>query len=335
MMKQIVFEDYKFILYDGEERRILVDTNECLSNKSRFPMHAVDDSPDAPTIPNLILALKENHEKISLGTNEGSFAALLRDIIMTSYLIRTSVPMKVLELGATNGILSYHLAVLMGKLNPESSLCCVTNVMGSGSGNRWLDRISLVEQPPVLSLVVTEYEDTPLASDYFDIIIINGAEHFEKSSGLIREAERLLKKGGVLLCHVMNDLLLENRFKQSFPNVQEYEITPNERLFVTSCQSDAREKKPEPSLKAEIKEMVARLQKNLESGGSRDQYRTFIPEIERHIDKSISDYDIESKKNLIRLKQYILDYMLNMEGELGGYYKEKLESLQNKMLQES
>ncbi len=334
-MKHISLENNKFILCDDENRTILLDNNEFLSNKSRLPMHAWDNSHDAPTIPNLILTLKENHEKISLGTNEGSFAALLRDIIMTSYLIRTSVPMKVLELGATSGILSYHLAVLMGKLNPESSLCCVTNVIGSGSGNRWLDRISLVEQPPVLSLVVTEYEDTPLASDYFDIIIINGAERFEKSAGLIREAERLLKKGGVLLCHAMNDLLLENRFKQSFPNAQEYEITLNEKLFVVSCQGDLREKKSEPSLKTEIKGVVDRLQKNLESGGSREQYRSFIPEIDGHIDKAIKDYDIESKKNLIRLKQYILDYMLNMEGELGDYYEEKLESFQNKMLQES
>ncbi len=81
--------------------------------------------------------------------------------------------------------------------------------------------------------------------------------------------------------------------------------------------------------------MVERLQKTLESGGSRDQYRIVISEIDGHIDKAIKDYDIESKKNLIRLKQYILDYMLNMEGELGNYYREKLESLQNKMLQES
>ncbi len=322
--------DYKFVLLDGEKQRILLDTGNPLANKSQLPLCPVPESLGVETFPHLFGKLQQCHAEISLGTKEGSLAAMLIDLIATSHLMSTALPMRVVELGATSGILSYHLATLMGKMNPESSLCCVTNTIGNGSDNRWLNRVSRVEQPPVLSLVATDYEATPLASDYFDMAIINGVERFEKPG----EAVRLLKKGGNLICHAMDAPYLEDCFKKAFPDCQEYGAGSNDKVLVAPHADAYAGKEPEPDIRTEMKRIISELQEMLQSDKSLSQFRAIIPEIDRWTDESIKRYDIASKKDLIRLKQLVIDYMLNREGALREYYREKLESFQNEMLQD-
>lgn len=334
-MNRFDIKNNKLILYVGQKEQVLVlDCNDYFANKSRVPMHVPVGFSDSHTIPSLILELARIHENLSMGTNEGLFATLLMDVTMTSYLIRTSVPLKVLELGSTSGVLSYHLAMLMGKLNPESSLCCVSNVIGNGSENHWLNRVSRVGQPPTLSMVVSDYEETPLAPDYFDIVIINGTERFENPNAVIREAERLLKKGGNLLCHAVDTPLLGNCFKEAFPDSKEYEVAPNDKLWTVSYMGAYKGKKVEPNIREEMKKIMNRLKTTLVLGGTQEQFRTFIPEIDQWVDESIKHQDIDSKKNLICLKQLVMDYMLNMGDVLEGYYMEKLESFQNELLQD-
>lgn len=326
-MNRFDIKDNKLILYVGQKEKVLsLDCNNYLANKSRYPMYISAEFPDSPTILNLIMELTKSHEEISLGTKEGMFAALLMDVTMTTYLIRTAKPVKVLELGATNGVLSYHLAMLMGKLNPETSLCCVSNVIGNGSENRWLNRVSRVEQPPVLSMVVSDYENTPLAPDYFDIVIINGTECFENPDALIREADRLLKTGGKLLCHAVDAPLLGNCFREAFPDSQEYEITPNDKLWTVTYEGTYEGKKLEPNIKEEMRKIINKLKATLELEENQAQLRALITEIDHWADEAIKYYDIDSKKDLIHLKQLIMDYMLNVGDRLEGYYKEKLES---------
>lgn len=198
-MKTISCENGNLVFVDGYKRKVLLDISHYMKNKSRFPLQYMSDGKD--DILGLIFDLKKKHTEMYAGRPDDFFSYYLLDIIAVSYLIRTATPLKVLEMGATNGILSYHLASLMGKLNPESLLFCVSNVIGNDSENDWLDRISQVEEPPDLASLVSDYDATQLAADHFDIVVLNGTAGIDKPYETVREAERLVKKNGILLCY--------------------------------------------------------------------------------------------------------------------------------------
>lgn len=319
-MAAVTCKDGYFIYTDSRNEKVLLDLKHFMTNKSRYPMQQMSDGKTG--IFSLLVDLKERHGELS--SEEDVFPFYLLDIIATSYLIRSSVPLKVLELGSTSGITSYHLAALMGKLNRESHLCCVSNVIGNNSENHWLDRISLVEETPNLSILISDYEATQLETDHFDIVVLNGTEYFEKPYETVREAERLVKKNGFLLCHVKNAPLLESCFKLVFPKRQEYVISPLEMILaVTNPETSWKQDKP-PSLEKEISILFQELRQTVNSGCRADEIRPFIRRIDEYTNLAVKYSDIERKVKLIHLKGIALDYMLNIGKEFEEYYRNAL-----------
>ncbi len=115
------------------------------------------------------------------------------DAIVTAEHIKTAEPKKVLELGCVRGILSYHLATIMGKLHPESLLYGINNTIGNESENLWLDYIMQVEELPRIAFAAVDYEDTQLGKEQFDITILNECEQMEETKKIVEEAIRVTK----------------------------------------------------------------------------------------------------------------------------------------------
>lgn len=233
-MGNLTIENNKFI-YEERERKakkVLLDCNDYFSNKSRIPMHSLDND---LTIPGLLLQLFKWHNQLCANQSEDSdvMEALLMDILLTTFLIKTPMSQRVLEIGCTNGVLSYHLATLLGRFNVESALCCVCNKIGNSSDNSWLDMISLVGKMPGLSMLASDYDAMPLEPKYFDIVIINGTEDFEEPYPVIGEAKRLVKDEGIVMCYADCQPLLESSFKLSFPDREEYSLTGQRSILVT------------------------------------------------------------------------------------------------------
>lgn len=317
-MKTITCEDGKFVFVDGEKKVALLDVMDFMANKSRCPMQILSDG--GLSIPVLISDLTDRHIDIG-GESEEVFPYYLLDILATSYLIHSSVPVKVLEIGATSGILSYHLATLMGKLNKESLLCCVSNVIGNDSSNHWLDRISMVEEPPDLSLVISDYEATQLENGHFDIVILNGPAGFDKPYETVREAQRLVKKKGVLICHVKDTPLLESSFQLVFPERQEFEISHREKILaVTKVETAWQQEKP-PVLEEEALELLRELRRIPRPGCHQEEMKPWIWKIDECVDMAMEYSYIDRKVELIRLKGKALDYMLNIGKEFEEYYR--------------
>ena len=117
-MKTITYEDGNLTFIDGDKKKRLLDMVHLMTNRSRHPMQYLSDG-DADIF-GMLSNLTKRHVEVNGGRPEEVFSYYLLDILAVSYLITTSVPLKVLEIGATSGFLSYHLATLMGKLNKES-----------------------------------------------------------------------------------------------------------------------------------------------------------------------------------------------------------------------
>ncbi len=323
-MASIKYEDDIFMFEHGVQQKELLDLNLFMTNKSRYPMQML---PDGKTgLYSLLTDLKDSHKRISDG-REDVFPYYLTDILAVSYLVRTSAPLKVLEIGASSGILSYHLAVLMGKMNAESKLCCVSNVIGNDSENHWLDKISMVEEPPDLSFLVSDYEDTQLETGKFDFVVLNGTERFDKPYETIREAERLVKKNGVLLCYVKDAPLLESCFKLIFPEHEEYPILYQEMILEVTKPESSWKEKSLPELETEVSGLFAKLRQVVKNGRRPEEVRPLIHQIDACVDMAVQQYDIDRKAGLLQLKRIVLDYMLNIGKELEEYYRNEL--LQN------
>lgn len=320
-MKTVTCKDGKMVFLDGEKSVELLDLLNLAANKSKYPMQVLSNGEG--NIPQLLSDMTEKHKEIG-GRDDEVFAAYLLDIIMISHLIRSSRPFKVLEIGATDGILSYHLAAVMGKLNRESLLCCVSNVIGNSSANHWLDRISMVEEPPNLSMLASDYESTQLETGNFDIVVVNGAVRFDKPYETIREAERLVKKNGVLLCYVKNMPLLESSFKLIFSERQEFEISSREMILMTDNPGDSWKQDRLPALEEEVSKLFQELLQVSEKCSRSEDVRPLLHKTDLCVDLAVKYGDIHRKTQLLQYKNMVLDYMLNIGKEFEEYYRNVL-----------
>ncbi|MBQ6886537.1 MAG: class I SAM-dependent methyltransferase [Lachnospiraceae bacterium] len=236
-MGKLIVENNAFIYVEKEEKKVLLDCRDYLSNKSRIPMHSFTDD---LTIPGLLLQLFKSHPQLCEGAVDynDSLECLLMDVLLVSHLIKSPNPVRVLEIGCENGILSYHLAMILGLFNENSSLCCVCNTIGNNSDNRWLDKISLVEFMPRISMLAADYDETNLESKHFDIVIINGTSCFMEPLAMIEEAMRLVKDAGRVICYVNQQPLLESSFKMQFEKREEYFLTAQTTIMVVVGQEE-------------------------------------------------------------------------------------------------
>lgn len=231
-MNSFVYENNQFIYTDESGRKILLDCNKYLENKSRIPFHSVNDS---LTVSKLIFDLLSRHSQAFDGheyAEWGIYYALV-DVLVTAYHVKSSLPKKLLEIGCTDGIMSYHLGTVLGKLHPQSLLYSVANTIGNESNNQWLDYISLVEEMPQVAFAATDYESTNLQDNNFDIVVINGVNPIERPDLTLKEAYRVLKKDGLLICFVAKQPLLESCFQLLFSKREEYFLNYNGRILVT------------------------------------------------------------------------------------------------------
>lgn len=232
-MNNFVYEKNQFIYINSTEKKILLNCNDFIKNKSRVPFHAITNE---PTVPNMIFDLLTWHSNYSEHTNQpnyGIYYALI-DVLVTAYHVKSSAPKKVLELGCANGLMSHHLATILGMLHPDSLLYSVADSIGNESNNQWLDFISEIYEMPRLGFLATDYDDTNLNENHFDITIINGSVPIPSPDKVLTEAWRVTKNGGFLICYAENQPLLESAFQLFFPKREEYFFDFSTKILVIS-----------------------------------------------------------------------------------------------------
>ncbi len=306
-MSAIFMENNIFILEDiFGKRNELLDCRKLLSNKSSIPINTFTEG---RTIPKFLVQLFHEHKERWRENEAGLY--FLFDILITSFLIQKSKPFYVLEIGGENGILSYHLASLLGGFHKKSSLCSVCHTIGNNSNNNWLDRISLVQEAPEYSLLVTDYDNTCLLDHIFDIVVINGSINFFNPYRVLEEAERLVKNGGVIFVFLQDMPLLEDSFKLKFSERKEYYFTPSMGIMIKEDGNEQKEKRSDYVLN-----LVKEINDMLESCIPLEQIRSLMKKIDAEIDKAIIEYDIKQKIELIQVKEQVLDYIVRKKMEV-------------------
>lgn len=321
-MSEISITDTHVIFSTEKDNKPLLNICDYLENKSRIPMHAIDGATE--TIPGFLAhTVEQNRALFPELTSAREILYLTVNTLLVAELIKSPAPLKVAELGSTYGDISYNLAQTLGKFNPENSLCLISNTVGNDSGNNCLNLLLHAEPLPEFSLVYADYLKTNLANQCFDITFINGDVSHEDHYSLIKEAERMTKPNGLLLCHTAGDSLLESCFQLIFSDNETYEIATGTKLFVAQNKntwSNGSEAAPYDRLHA----LVASINEKLSGTASPEDFRSDIKQLEVYIATAISLYDITKKLDFIHLKDCVLDYMNHYSTEHRDFYKERL-----------
>jgi SAM-dependent methyltransferase len=218
---------------------VLIDCSDRLHNLSRVPGHRLKDSPyNRPTILDLIAENNKRHSELDPVSSPEPFFFSVIDAMVSDFFMRHGNPLKVCELGCNNGIMSFHIAPLLAEYDPKADYICVCNSIGNDSDNLWLDRIAVAKQPDGLKMLASDFSQTLLRDEYFDLTIINGTVPFDDPVNSIYEAARITSPNGKIICFSYNQYLLDDSFKLFFKNRTEYRFS-EEVVIYSANRSDA------------------------------------------------------------------------------------------------
>lgn len=306
-MSEIVYKKNKLMYNRNNIDKILIDCLYRIENKSKIPVMADKNMTDSIKV---IQSIMGKHMELMAGTTEdNAMDFMLIDFLSTRVLMKTAAPIRAVQLGSMNGILSFHLASLIGRYNEKSSLCCVCNGIGNESGNQWLDIISATEVTPKLSMLAADYDDTQLQPDYYDLAVINGAEFIEHPYEVIKEAERLVKEDGAIICYTIHEQpAVADCFRLIF---DEYEDFEGEQ-FVIFWTTDMKNSWSGYSGKLDVQNIdnyIDEVQNQLQKHAEKEQLRQNILKLDEYIAQAIEEEKIDFKLRLIQTKEEVLAEM--------------------------
>lgn len=224
-MGELFYRDKQFIYMERERERVLLDCGKFLTNRSRIPMHCLENQ-NIRTIPDVLADLIERGP---WDGNDMRLGTALIDVLLAACLIRTSQPVRMLEYGCGGGKLSCHLAAVLGEFCEESSLVCACDAMDM----EWMNRISEVEKLPRISFLAGDYGHLQLQQSYFDFILINGTVNFADPDQVVSDALKLASENGRILCCCNDTPLLDDVFRLYFEDDkrEDYGVSPSVKLM--------------------------------------------------------------------------------------------------------
>ncbi|MCR5418298.1 MAG: hypothetical protein K6E84_05220 [Lachnospiraceae bacterium] len=223
-MGSLFTRNSSFIYGDEAGEKVLLDLSDYMKNKSHIPFHSLSGD---RTVSDIIVSLMDGHEIVGHESGEDVYLTdyTLIDVLSFGYLVQSSKPRHVLEIGAGEGILSYHLGSIVGALSREGSLTCVQDTLDPEMQKKWklsIDRI-VEEDRPKLRYMAVEDGDVMLESRLYDMVAVNGFQVLSDPVGAIKEAVKTVKPKGYVIClSHRDDWLLFDTFKYYFENCEEY-----------------------------------------------------------------------------------------------------------------
>lgn len=301
-MGKIIYKNNKFIYTDIHKERVLIDCEDYLSNKSRISMicFSIDQF---KTIPLLIEEMIQKELEVG---KKPEFICLF-DVLVVSQLMRTSSAVRLLEYGSCQGQLSWHLAKMLGSFHEQSNLVCANDRID----NEWLERISSVERLPQLSFMAGDYGQMHLQEKFFDIVVINGTADFAEPAHVISDALRLVASQGILLCCVDEAPLLEDTFKIMFKQVEDYEITPGQKILSAKAGDNVWMQKEEMDLECEVQKDLEKLRLILaERNLQEDMAAGLTEKLKEDIRLAVQAGRADLKIQLINEKEKFIDALI-------------------------
>lgn len=305
----IGYDHKKYIYQCGDNSYVLIDLQNLLENKSHVPL--IQGNEHRSSLIEIANNLIELHGTLFQEQLSTAQECMLIVFLAARRLMKSAMPLQIVEIGATNGILSFHLASMIGQYNVESSLCCVCSV----ENGQWTEKVSKVGNPPKLSRIIADCGQTKLQSDKYDVVVINGNEDFADADLIVREAKRLVNSNGVVICLEKQQQLLSRKFRKRFAKNETFVIDSDIRVLYAESQKLTIEYNDVPAEVKEMEDYLAKVHKALQGGVSREQLRIYYKELEKLIDATMQTSLFDIKTKLIDCQDEVLNAMYPAELE--------------------
>lgn len=303
-MGNLSAEESRFVFEDAGGKRILLDCSDPLANKSRISMNRLQGQTH-PIIMDVLWGLIQEQVKENGIVLAMPFGVL--DILLVSRLIRSSKPIRLLEYGSGQGELSAQLAQLLGMFHEKSSLVCAYDTIDL----EWMERISHIEKPPVISFLACDFGNSGLQENSFDIVVLNGLADFPQPYDVLKDAVSLVKPDGTVFCHSYNTPLLESTFKLFFEKREEYEIIPSYKIMVAeAAQCSWREANvPDLTVKAQ-KDLARAAEISTNSSYRHEDCVQMLETLQKDIHAAVEQGEPALKIQLLAEKERLLNRLI-------------------------
>ncbi len=303
MQWEICMERKKYVYWCEDRSYVLIDLQNLLENKSHVPL--LTGNAHNASLPDIVNELMRRHKTCFGEQLSAMQECILIDFLAARRLMRSASPLQIVEIGAADGILSFHLASMIGQYNTRSGLCCVSDT----ENVQWSEKISKVGKTPEISRVAGAHEHTKLPSDQYDIVILNSNEQFTDMAGVVREAKRLIRSKGIVICLEKKQPLLSQEFKKEFPGTETFEVNSYTTVYYAEAQKDSVVNNDVSSEIREAEEYLAAVRKALQEQQSREQLRSYYQELEQRIN-AVKQTDLfDLKAELIDCQDEVLNAM--------------------------
>lgn len=302
-MGSLFYNDAKFIYKEQDLEKVLLDCSNYLSNKSRISMHRLPDT-ESFTIPELLIKLLKKEQECGEGLEAQT---ALIDILLSSCLIKSAHPVKVLEYGSMQGDISLHLAEVLGAFHEESVLVCAYDTIEPA----WMEKIAQAEYLPKLSFLAGDFGNLQLQQRGYDIIVINGMVNYLNPEEIISDALHLVKEDGILICYSDSPPLLESTFKLYFDKLDEYEITPSQKVLLDHVQNQCWKNTQKPDTDCVIEKHIDCAKQLLSrTNYSRRELSAMARCLFKDIKTSSEARQTDLKIALIELREQLIDRII-------------------------
>lgn len=349
---------------DKPERKIL-DFTDFFQNFGSIPLHRID--PNARALPDILKSLRAefnqmlsqmsnqgaplselNNASLSASPSEGSNEFLSENpsapaiddlslILTIAFCFKQSLTgykaRHILEIGCRQGLLSYFLAKTAGLTHRENKVYCLSEVPPAEAFHRII--FGLGYMGANLSLLTTDKDFAVLRDDSFAFTVVNGRQWTGEPAAVVRNALRVTKKGGYLLCLTQRQALLYSRYAAKINDYEEYPVSADGSVVLVKaiddkdkgsfglCRNDKQKERfaelgllvrpaldnPRALLASEVRETISLLSE--------------MEDIALEMIDFIDDRDVKNQLNYI--KETLLDYLYTTNAAYRGQCAERLQ----------
>lgn len=301
----VVNSTFMFIDDNGASKP-LIEFGDASLNKSRVPLHPAGEGVE--TIPRVLSGVMNKNKTLfeeMSGEEKLRYAAV--SAIVLSEMMKSSEPRKIAAIGSSDAVMSFDLAFTAGKLNPDSELFLISNIIGGE--NSCLDAIVQVKQPPKFSMLFSDYDNTNLAENSFDIVVLCGEADFDKPYEVINEAVRIAKNGGLIVCCCSQDCLLESSFMLTFSQREEYRLNARDALITARAQDAWLSGN---DIKAELIYTLDMISQAL-SLSDKERLRQYSSIVGEYAEQAVREHNCTLKQALITLREKLTMFVCGAE----------------------
>ena len=326
-----------YYVSDNKEYRCLIDLTDKLSNLGAVPLSSMRED-SRYTVPGILHDVYLDYQEVAKAV--GKTPDPLWVTIAMIFVFRQSFlgyrPLKVLEVGCNNGLLTYLLVRIARAAHPESH---VWTLAEDSFDESFISTIRNLGDDAVsnLCLLPMNPESDMINSDYFDLTIINGEYFFENISEVMLNAFRVTRPGGHLLSHTNGNRWLRSCFYSLPSECEEYLITKNNSVLVKIIPESKQNAVPMPHAQERLTELHAKLKLLLHGDDAllEDKLRTAIEiltEMERHAIASFSILNIDRKQLINEAKENALNCLYAKNDTLRHKCEAKLKLFTHEVL---